>query len=79
MLFILLGAIFVWETLSVVLQVVSFRLTGKRLFRMSPFHHHLELCGWSESAIVLAAVVVQAVLGAAAMMLFVSFGGAANP
>jgi len=77
-LFILLGAIFVWETLSVILQVVSFRLTGKRLFRMSPFHHHLELCGWSESAIVLAAVVVQAVLGAAAMMLFVSFGGAAK-
>ena len=41
-----------WETLSVMLQVTSFKLTKKRIFKMSPFHHHLELCGWSEWKIV---------------------------
>ena len=43
------GGVFVIEALSVILQVLSFRLTGKRIFRMSPLHHHFELAGWSES------------------------------
>lgn len=43
------GGVFVLEALSVILQVLSFRLTGKRIFRMSPLHHHFELAGWSES------------------------------
>lgn len=43
------GGVFVLEALSVILQVASFRLTGKRIFRMSPLHHHFELSGWSES------------------------------
>jgi len=43
------GGVFVLEALSVILQVLSFRLTGKRIFRMSPLHHHFELIGWSES------------------------------
>ena len=43
------GGVFVLEALSVILQVLSFRLTGKRIFRMSPLHHHFELEGWSES------------------------------
>jgi phospho-N-acetylmuramoyl-pentapeptide-transferase len=43
------GGVFVLEALSVILQVLSFRLTGKRIFRMSPIHHHFELGGWSES------------------------------
>ncbi|KRL01420.1 phospho-N-acetylmuramoyl-pentapeptide-transferase [Liquorilactobacillus capillatus] len=42
------GIIFVIETASVMLQVASFKLTGKRIFKMSPIHHHFELCGWSE-------------------------------
>jgi phospho-N-acetylmuramoyl-pentapeptide-transferase len=46
------GGIFVIEALSVILQVASFRLTGKRIFRMSPLHHHFELAGWSESKII---------------------------
>ena len=46
------GGIFVVEALSVILQVASFRLTGKRIFRMSPLHHHFELAGWSESKII---------------------------
>ena len=43
-----IGIIFVCETLSVILQVASFKLTGKRIFKMSPIHHHFEECGWSE-------------------------------
>ena len=41
------GGVFVLEAMSVILQVLSFRLTGKRIFRMSPLHHHFELGGWS--------------------------------
>ena len=44
-----IGGVFVLEAVSVILQVISFRLTGKRIFRMSPLHHHFELGGWSES------------------------------
>ncbi|WP_311407133.1 phospho-N-acetylmuramoyl-pentapeptide-transferase [Liquorilactobacillus uvarum] len=45
---LIVGIIFVVETASVMLQVGSFKLTGKRIFKMSPIHHHFELCGWSE-------------------------------
>lgn len=47
-----LGVIYVAETLSVIIQVISFRTTGKRVFRMSPLHHHFELGGWSEQKVV---------------------------
>lgn len=47
-----IGGIFVLELLSVILQVGSFKLTGKRVFRMAPLHHHFELLGWSESKII---------------------------
>ena len=46
------GGVFVLEALSVILQVASFRLTGKRIFRMAPLHHHFELIGWSESKVI---------------------------
>lgn len=46
------GIIYVLDTLSVILQVASFKLTGKRIFKMSPIHHHFELSGWSEIKIV---------------------------
>jgi phospho-N-acetylmuramoyl-pentapeptide-transferase len=49
---ILIGGVFVIETLSVILQVISFKTTGKRIFRMSPLHHHYELVGWSEWKVV---------------------------
>ena len=49
----LFGGIFVIETLSVIIQVSSFKLTGKRVFKMSPIHHHFELCGHSEKRIVI--------------------------
>ncbi len=45
---LLVGGVFVLETLSVIIQVLSFQLTGKRVFLMSPLHHHFELQGWSE-------------------------------
>ncbi len=48
----LLGGLLVAETLAVILQVASFRLLGRRLFRMSPLHHHFELSGWSETTVV---------------------------
>jgi len=47
-----MGGVFVLETVSVVLQVASFKLTGKRIFRMAPLHHHFELKGWSEPKVI---------------------------
>ncbi|WP_428908741.1 phospho-N-acetylmuramoyl-pentapeptide-transferase [Niallia sp. Krafla_26] len=49
---LVIGGVFVIETLSVILQVLSFKTTGKRIFRMSPLHHHYELLGWSEWKVV---------------------------
>ncbi|MGH9790424.1 MAG: phospho-N-acetylmuramoyl-pentapeptide-transferase [Candidatus Acidiferrales bacterium] len=51
-LLIFVGGVFVIEALSVILQVASFRLTGRRIFKMAPIHHHFELVGWSESKII---------------------------
>ena len=48
----IIGGVFVAETLSVMIQVAAFRLTGRRVFRMSPLHHHFELGGWMESKVV---------------------------
>ena len=50
---IIVGGIYLIETLSVILQVASFKLTGKRIFKMSPIHHHFEMCGLNETRIVL--------------------------
>ena len=49
---LVMGGVFVIETLSVILQVASFKLTGKRIFRMAPLHHHYELKGWKENQVV---------------------------
>ena len=49
---LIMGGVFVVETLSVILQVASFKLTGKRVFRMAPLHHHYELKGWKENQVV---------------------------
>jgi phospho-N-acetylmuramoyl-pentapeptide-transferase len=51
-LLILVGGVFVMEALSVVIQVISFKLTGKRVFLCSPIHHHFERLGWTETQIV---------------------------
>ncbi len=66
----LFGFVYVAETLSVVLQVSYFKLThGKRLFKMSPLHHHFEMCGWSENTIVLVFCLVTALAGVIGLVL----------
>ena len=60
---ILVGFVYICETLSVILQVLYFKLThGKRLFKMSPIHHHFEMCGWKEVKIVLTFAAVSAIM-----------------
>jgi phospho-N-acetylmuramoyl-pentapeptide-transferase len=58
----IVGGLFVLETVSVIVQVISFKLTGKRVFRMAPIHHHYEQLGWSESTIVIRFWIVAVVL-----------------
>ena len=60
--FPIIGGIFVMEAASVVLQVASFKLTGKRMFRMAPIHHHFEHRGWSESTIVIRFWIIAVIL-----------------
>ena len=59
---LIVGLVYVMESLSVILQVASFKLTGKRIFKMSPIHHHFEMCGWSEKKIVAVFTLVTAML-----------------
>lgn len=66
-----IGIIYIAENLSVILQVLWFKITkGRRLFKMSPLHHHFELCGWSENKIVLVFTAVTAVGCLLALLLF---------
>jgi len=68
----IVGGLFVLETVSVIVQVVSFKLTGKRVFRMAPIHHHYEQLGWTEPTIVIRfwiVAVVLALLGLATLKL----------
>ena len=58
----IVGGLFVAESLSVILQVASFRLTGRRLFRMAPIHHHFELLGWPETKVVVRFWIVAGLL-----------------
>lgn len=59
---LLMGGIFVLETVSVILQVASFKLTGKRIFRMAPIHHHFELKGWPEPRVIVRFWIISFVL-----------------
>ncbi|MBF2758822.1 MAG: phospho-N-acetylmuramoyl-pentapeptide-transferase [Ectothiorhodospiraceae bacterium AqS1] len=59
---LIMGGIFVMETVSVMLQVLSFRLTGRRIFRMAPLHHHFELKGWPEPRVIVRFWVITVVL-----------------
>ena len=59
---LIMGGLFVLETASVIIQVVSFRLTGKRIFRMAPIHHHFELKGWPEPKVIVRFWIVTLVL-----------------
>jgi phospho-N-acetylmuramoyl-pentapeptide-transferase len=67
---VLIGGIFVAEALSVMIQVASFKLWGRRVFRMSPLHHHFELEGWAESRVVLRFYIVGALLALLSLSTF---------
>jgi phospho-N-acetylmuramoyl-pentapeptide-transferase len=59
---LIMGGIFVMETASVMLQVASFKLTGRRIFRMAPIHHHFELKGWPEPRVIVRFWIISVVL-----------------
>jgi len=58
----IMGGVFVMETVSVILQVASFKLTGKRIFKMAPIHHHYELKGWAEPKVIVRFWIITVVL-----------------
>jgi len=58
----IMGGVFVMETLSVIMQVASFKLTGKRIFRMAPIHHHFELKGWPEPRVIVRFWIISLIL-----------------
>jgi phospho-N-acetylmuramoyl-pentapeptide-transferase len=64
---VILSGIFVLETLSVITQVVSFKLTGRRIFRMAPIHHHFELKGWAEPKIIVRFWIISVMLALVAL------------
>ena len=68
----IIGGLFVLETVSVIIQVISFKLTGKRIFKMAPIHHHFEKKGWAESTIVIRfwiIAIILALVGLATLIL----------
>jgi phospho-N-acetylmuramoyl-pentapeptide-transferase len=68
----LVGIIFVLEVASDIIQVASYRLRGKRVFRMAPLHHHFELGGWDEEKITMRFWIVGALAGMLGVTLFVA-------
>jgi phospho-N-acetylmuramoyl-pentapeptide-transferase len=58
----IIGGVFVMETLSVIIQVASFKMTGKRVFLMAPIHHHFEKKGWTESQVVIRFWIIAVIL-----------------
>jgi phospho-N-acetylmuramoyl-pentapeptide-transferase len=63
----IIGGIFVLEAVSVITQVVSFKLTGKRIFRMAPLHHHFELKGWAEPKVIVRFWIISIILAMVAL------------
>ena len=59
---VVMGGVFVVETLSVMIQVISFKLTGRRVFRMAPIHHHFELKGWPEPRVIVRFWIISVIL-----------------
>lgn len=70
---IILAGVFIIETLSVIIQVISFKMTGKRVFKMAPIHHHFELLGWSETQIVKRFAFCSCVFSFLATAIFIAF------
>ncbi|MBH0229052.1 phospho-N-acetylmuramoyl-pentapeptide-transferase [Halobacillus yeomjeoni] len=74
LLLVIIGGVFVLETLSVIIQVISFKTTGKRVFKMSPLHHHYELKGWSEWRVVTTFWTVGLIFAVIGIYIEVMFG-----
>ncbi len=70
LLLVMLGGLFVIITLSVIIQVASFRLTGRRVFRIAPLHHHFEVVGWAEITIVIRFWIIAGICVLAGLSLF---------
>jgi len=75
LLLVVIGLVFVAETVSVILQIGSYQLRGKRIFRMAPLHHHFELLGWAEEKITLRFWIVSALAGLLGFSLFLATTG----
>jgi phospho-N-acetylmuramoyl-pentapeptide-transferase len=75
LLLVIIGIVFVAVTMSVILQVGSYRLRGKRIFRMTPLHHHFELLGWAEEKITLRFWIVAALASLLGFSLFLASAG----
>ena len=71
---LVMGGLFITEALSVIIQVVSFKSTGKRVFLMAPLHHHFEKLGWSETQVVIRFWIVSAAFAAAGFALYFQLG-----
>ena len=67
---LVMGGLFIVEALSVIIQVISFKTTGKRVFLMSPIHHHFEKKGWSETKVVIRFWIVSAAFATLGFALF---------
>ena len=57
-----MGGVFVVESVSVIIQVASYKMTGRRIFRMAPLHHHFELKGWSEPKVIVRFWIITGIL-----------------
>jgi phospho-N-acetylmuramoyl-pentapeptide-transferase len=75
----LIAGIFVIEVMSLIIQVVSFKLTGRRVFLMAPIHHHFEMKAWSETKIMVRFWIVAAILCGAAFALYYRYFPAFRP
>ncbi len=69
LLLIIVGGVFLMETLSVIIQVVSFKTRGKRVFKMAPIHHHFEMLGWSEQQVTISFWFIGFICGIVAIVL----------
>ena len=65
-----IGGLFVFETASVILQIISFRLFHRRIFRMAPIHHHFELKGWPEATLIIRFWILAGLLAALGLGMF---------
>jgi phospho-N-acetylmuramoyl-pentapeptide-transferase len=73
-----MGIIYICEMFSVIIQVISFKTTGKRVFKMSPIHHHYEMCGWSEVKIVSVFSLITIIFSLLAILWLANFMGQIN-